>query len=264
MIELDKKVDPNKIVRQLGKRYKLVPYLEKAIAQFDEEWRYHQVPKEEDHHWHPSSHCTESVSVLYDIATGQHERGSPFPKKLAEVGNFWHQWLQHITVKEGWCKQEDVERRGMIDWSEGHEVARVGVTEGGLSAVDWKPAPFHSVAGSADACPIVIPDWEGGVDYKTMNPNLFKQEGFNDFYGTKYECQMNMYMAMFEREEWMILAIDKASGEFKEYLYARNQPLIDAILEKWKFVSLCLDTGEEPTAEDDAMFVLPEMMGYVK
>ena len=262
MIKLDKDIDPNRIVRQLGKRYKLVPYLEKAFATFEDEWQFTYEEKIKDHHWHPSSHCHEPVTKLYAIATDQvmHE---PLPgslRKIFQVGHFWHQLLQYICVREGWATKETVECSGLLAWTDS-EVARVGLTKNGLSAVDWTPAPYHAVAGSADVCPLVIPDWSGGVDFKTMNGHLFKQEGFNDFFGLKYECQMNIYMELFDQPEWMIFAINKDSGEFKEYVYERNQPLIDAILDKWKFVSLCLDSGEEPTKEDDKMFVLPELFG---
>ena len=64
-------------------------------------------------------------------------------------------------------------------------------------------------------------------------------------------------MDLFDEDEAIILPINKDSGEFKEFLYERNQDLIDVIYEKWEFVSACVDAGEPPTDMDDEMFPLP-------
>ena len=139
-------------------------------------------------------------------------------------------------------------------------MARVGINEHGLTAEGWKPAPFHAVAGSGDLAPLEAPNWTGLVDYKTMNAANFKQQGIPPRYDAKYECQINVYMDLFDTEEAIILPINKDTGEFKEFLYARNQPLVDVIYEKFEFVSACLDAGEPPTAEDDKMFPIKPLL----
>lgn len=43
---------------------------------------------------------------------------------------------------------------------------------------------------------------------------------------------------------------------FKEVLYERNQPLIDAVYTKWEYVSECIESGETPTNEYDHLPLL--------
>ena len=267
MIKLpNAKTDKSKIVRNLGKKYKYVPYLEKAIGEFEDPWTFTYHEKEPDNFWHPSGHCTPPASELYGIATGQvkPEAISGSLRKTFQVGHFWHQWLQYITLhKLEMCKPEAIERRAMRAWGD-KEVARVGINEHGLTAEGWKPAPFHAVAGSGDLAPLEAPDWTGLVDYKTMNSANFKQQGLPPRFEAKYECQINVYMDLFDMAEAIILPVHKDTGDFKEFLYERNQPLVDTIMEKLEFVSACLDAGEAPTDEDDKMFpIAPLLRGPV-
>jgi hypothetical protein len=256
------KLDKTQITRNLGKKYKYVPFLEKAIANFEDPWEFVYTEKEDDEHWHPSSHCIQPATELYAIARGEVEREqvSGSLRKIFQVGHFWHQWLQHITLhKLEMCTPDAIERRGSRSWGD-KETAKVGVTEGGLSAVDWKPAPYHSAAGSGDVAPLETPNWKGVVDYKTMNSANFAQAQIPSYYAAKYECQINIYMDFFDEAEAIILPINKDSCEFKEFLYARNQPLIDTIYEKWEFVSACLDADEAPTQADNDMFELDHLL----
>lgn len=240
------KLDKSKVTRNLGnKGYKYVPYLERAIKDFEEEWGFSYKEKQADHHWHPSSHCLQPPTELYAIATGQFE-STPIPSSLRKVfmiGHFWHQWLQHITLhKLEFCDADAIERHASKEWGKGK---------------------YHSVAGSGDIAPCVCPDWEGLVDYKTMNPRNYAQPGVPEGphrYGAKYECQMNIYMYLFDIEEAMVVAIDKESGEFKEFLYKRNDDLINEIVGKWEFVSACLDSDEIPTQADNDMFNLEPLL----
>src|SRR5688572_13162341 len=91
--------------RDLSPKYKLVPKLDRAIADFDEEWTFHYEPKVSDLYWHPSGHCVPKPSELYDLA---HDRLNDAPEdrefkrkmaKFGPVGHFWHQFLQHIMVR---------------------------------------------------------------------------------------------------------------------------------------------------------------------
>ena len=233
------KLDKSKVVKNLGRRYKYVPYLERAIATFEDPWTFTYQEKEHDHHWHPSSHCIEPVTHLYAIATDQVELEpiSGSLRKIFQVGHFWHQWLQYITVNNlKMCKPEAVERKAKREWGKGK---------------------YHAVAGSGDLAPLEAPNWTGLVDYKTTSSRTFAQPGIPSAFADKYEAQMQIYLELFEQEEALIVLINKDSPhDFREILYRRNQPLIDAIINKFKFVSLCLDADERPTAEDDLEFSL--------
>lgn len=238
------KLDKSQITRNLGKKYKYVPFLEKAIADFEDPWEFVYTEKEPDAHWHPSGHCIQPATELYAIACGEVEREaiSGSLRKIFQVGHFWHQWLQYITLhKLEMCAPESVERRGTRSWGD-------------------KKAPFHSASGSGDIAPLETPGWKGIVDYKTMNSANFAQAKIPVYYAAKYECQINIYMDFFDEAEAIILPINKDSCEFKEFLYARNQPLIDIIYEKWEFVSACLDAGEAPTKADNEMFDLEPLL----
>lgn len=236
------KLDKTQVVKNLGKKYKYVPFLEKAISNFDDEWQFEYKEKQHDHHWHPSGHCVPSATELYDIACG-HVHPDPIPgslRKTFQVGHFWHQWLQYITLhKLEFCTEDAIERPGKREWGEG---------------------PYHAVAGSGDVAPLEAPGWTGIVDYKTMNAANFAQPRIPSYFEAKYECQINIYMDLFDQGEAIILPINKDSGEFKEFLYERNQSLINIIFEKWEFVSACLDADEPPTQADNDMFALDHLL----
>lgn len=237
------KIDKSKLNFKMGKRYKLVPLLEKAIANhIGDEWVYKYADKQPDHHWHPSSHCTAPVSVLYDIATIVPKDAvyAPHPNSLLkafQVGHFWHQWLQYLMVADGLCDESTVEQ---------HKVKRFNRTD----------APYTGVAGSADIATIILGDWKGGVDYKTMNSRDFKEVDQNrmlsDWIAAKYECQFNIYMDLFKQDWWMLLGVQKETPHaFTELVYHRNQPLIDAIYDKFHFVSEAVASGTPVTTLDD-------------
>jgi predicted phage-related endonuclease len=77
-------------------------------------------------------------------------------------------------------------------------------------------------------------------------------------YANTYLCQINIYMHLFEEERALILAVQKDSPHaLKEFEFVRDDALINAILDKWRFVSQCLDEGWVPTENDDAMHKLP-------
>ena len=77
-------------------------------------------------------------------------------------------------------------------------------------------------------------------------------------FAAKYECQMNIYMDLFEYDRALIVAVNKDTPhDFKEFEFRRNQPLIDMIYEKLKFVADCIVDEERPDAEDDEAFPLP-------
>jgi hypothetical protein len=68
----------------------------------------------------------------------------------------------------------------------------------------------------------------------------------------KWECQMSIYMDFFDLDEAIILGINKDSPhDFKEFTYLRNQPLVEAIYDKWKLVAMCLNEEVEPPVDED-------------
>jgi hypothetical protein len=234
------KLDTSKFVKNLAQRNKLVPHLDKAIAQGEFEWKYEfPGPKVQDNAWHPSGDCTPSVYELYHQAVSPPEERR-FPASLFktfQVGHFWHQYLQFITVERlGFAGWDEIERTGEKSW--GH---REGTR------------PYCWVRGSADICPCSIPGHgDYLVDFKTMKSSDFKQNGMPNWCVAKYECQINIYMDLFDIDQALILCILKDSPhDMKEFAFSRNQPLIDAIYDKWHMVSDCLNAEVEPDPDFD-------------
>lgn len=279
------KFDKSKLVKDLGKKEKLVPFLDKAWETFDDPWTFDYTPKVGDHGWHPSGHCTPTVTELFDYALAfleaHPERPANFSGKLVRPpvermgarnrkafmnGHYWHQAIQYVVVnKLEWCGADDIERSAKKVWGEDDSWGS------GVSALLPRLKAFHYVTGSGDIVPCVSPNWTGLVDIKTMKHDHFRANGLpQDTYGgdystaDKYECQVNIYMDLFNQNSAIILAVDKDNGDFKEFMFERNQDLIDTIYDKWKFVSTMLDhPGVEPEDGDDDLFPLP-LTGPVK
>jgi hypothetical protein len=262
------KLDKSKLVRGLSKGEKLAPYLDKVLRNFDEPFEFVYSPKGVDDAWHPSGHCTPSVVELYEMAnnhldaTEALEEGdaevvpeilSPSLRKSFLVGHYWHQLIQYIILnKLGFCEAEDVECKGSQVWG---KESFLNIDEGFLSG-----EAFHWATGSGDVVPLVLPSgWMGVMDIKSMSSRTFAQTACP--FADKYECQVNIYMDFFEMEKAMILGVNKDTPhDFKEFYFERNQPLIDAIYEKWMIVSDALDAGSPP---EDVQIDLP-LIGPVK
>lgn len=237
-----KNLNKDNLVKNLVLNHKLVTHLDKAIAQFDEPWTYTYKPKEEDDAWHPSGDCTPSLHDLY------HKAVNPLARKLTvsasknfQVGHFFHQFLQNIVVEKlGFAGWDNVERRGATIW---RYKTNMGNT----------PRPYHWATGSADIAPCDIPG-HGKllVDFKTMNSVMFKRPYPPEGFAQKWECQVNIYMDWFDLERAIIVGVQKDNPhDMKEFEYYRNQPLVDAIYEKWELVSECVDQGVEPPADEE-------------
>jgi hypothetical protein len=269
------KLDKSKLVKNLGKRYKLVPFLDKALTTFDAPWEFKYEPKISDSGWHPSGHCMPPVSALYaeakmltqewevkDSQGGQfedHVNAKPEAlkaetRKAFMVGHYWHQLLQHLSVELGFAGPNDIERRGRKEWG----IPNVYYFGGGGDGFRF-PKPYHWATGSGDIAPCKLPGgWEGVVDFKTMASAQYKLPDVPPWAADKYKCQINMYMDFFDLEHGLIVAINKdAPHDFKEFEYERDQALIDAIYGKWEFISECLDHDIEITKDDDEHFPLP-------
>lgn len=247
------KSENRNFTKNLVKRHKLATHLDKYLGKEVEEFEFIYEPKLDDDAWHPSGHCTPSVTDLYALATEPQEKkdwGTAMLKTFL-VGHFWHQLLQKAVVDLGFAKPDAIERRGIRGWGEElpFDVER---------ETDFRP--YHWATGAADVAPCSIPNHgDYVIDFKTMSGHQFKQSSIPDWAAVKYECQINIYMDFFDIDKGLIVAIEKDSPhEFKEFEFERNQDLIDAIYDKWKFVSECIDNDDPPTDFDNDNFEIEQ------
>lgn len=224
----------SKFAKAFGKT-QLVTHLEKAIAGPEFNWTYKYSPKQGDDGWHPSGHCTPSLRELYLIAT-EGDEDIKGMNKTFQVGHFWHQYLQEVALRAELCSKDAIERRGERRWGEG---------------------AYKYVTGSGDIAPCVLPSGkELLVDFKTMSSHAFRGNDPPMWAIDKWECQTNVYMDFFDLDEAIIVGINKdGPHDMKEFRYFRNQPLIDALYEKWRLVSQCIDESIEPPEDEE--FELP-------
>jgi len=235
------KLTKHSMARKLVTKTKLAVHLDRVIESAgDFEWTYKYEPKTGDNAWHPSGDCTPSARELFDKATGATKR-EPIGgglRKTFQVGHFWHGYLQEVVVNQlGYATWDEIERSGEKVWAKDGD----------------KPKAYNWCRGSADVAPVTIPgQGEFLVDFKTMGSFDFKRTQMPPWAAEKYECQMNIYMDFFDLEQTIVLGINKDSPhEFKEFIFNRNQPLINAIYEKWHYVSECLDNGTIPDADKE-------------
>jgi hypothetical protein len=272
-IKLDKNFDTSKAIKNLARGFKLTPHIDRFLPTWDEEgFTYTSQRKLPDDAWHPSSDCLPSLNTLYHKAL-EHDpkarpKHAPSTVKNFQVGHFWHQWLQWIVVEKlGFATWDDVERSGMKHWGleplpEGTKYedfrTAVRVDEEGNK---WrKPKPWHWVTGSGDIAPCRIPEHgEYVVDFKTMNARSYRMAGSGtpeERLLNSWECQINVYMDFFDQERALVVGICKDTPhEMLEFEFKRNQPLIDALYDKWKLASGCVVDKHEPP--DDLYYPLP-------
>lgn len=272
-----KKPDKTKLVKNLAQGNVLVPYLDRAFNDFDGPFEFEYSAKEIDDAWHPSGDCTPTVTELYNKAVGNSQHGeiAGSLRKTFMVGHFWHQLLQHVVVEVlGMASWDQIERSGEHGWGnpymeyeectcpynpKGHGISIGGHSENcdawRVKVQKWQP--YHWVHGSADIL-LDTKKFKGIVDFKTMSSHQFNQNSVPEWAAEKYKCQMNIYMYLFDQPEALIVAIQKDSPHnFKEIRYQRDDDLIDAILDKWEFVSGLIDDGLDPDPDDDEIFKLP-------
>jgi hypothetical protein len=220
---------------RLAKGDRLVPHLEKVIGQGDFEWSFDYTPKRSDDAFHPSTDCTPSTRELYLKATDRREDDDIRAglRKTFLVGHFWHQYIQHLLVRElGYAETSHIERTGTRRWGDG---------------------PYRWVTGSADVAPLVLPGGEEYLlDIKTMNAHSFRALDAPAWAVDKWECQLNIYMDFFDLEKALILGVEKDSPhDFREFEFTRNDKLIEALYAKWKLVGKCIDADLEPPDIDE-------------
>lgn len=244
------KLKKTEFVRSLIKNHKLAGHIDKAIGSGEFTWNAEFSPKEGDDAWHPSGDCIPTPYGLYQKATATASKPHPISLlKTFTVGHFWHAYIQWIVVERlGFSTWDEIEVRGVKGWGEKTRSNPFSHIEGQLL---W--APFSWATGSADIAPCHIPvHGDFLVDIKTMGAHDYKQNGLPAWCAPKYEAQINVYMDWFDLEEAIILCVCKDSPhEFKEFSFQRNQPLIDAIYNKWKLVSDCITAGVEPDEDYD-------------
>jgi hypothetical protein len=252
-----KKFTKDSFARNLSKGQLLAPYLER-FNDYSQPWNFTLSPKEEDTAWHPSGDCIPSALSLYEKANGKDTFGpiSPSLARSFQVGHFWHQLLQHIILNElGFCDAKSVERTEQIGWGEAF-----------MTTIP-KYQPYHWVKGAGDIAPLVLPSgWEGILDIKTMRSGDFlecKKSGLLPYrFAQKYEAQINIYMELFGMDKGLILGVNKDSPhDFIEFEFERNTKLIDAVFDKWHYVSECLDANEEPDPKETFALVFTGPIG---
>lgn len=257
-------VNKANVAKNLAKNYKYVTHLDRAIDKGEFAWSADFAAKAGDDAWHPSGDCTPSMRDLWLKASGQtvERRFSTALRKTFMVGHFWHAYLQHITVEIlGFATWDQVEVRGKREWGEQGErrfFGEVHDPEHSTTAL-----PYHWATGSADVCPALLPvHGEYLIDYKTMNANDFRKPDPPEWAVDKWECQLNVYMDWFDIDQAILVGACKDNPhEFKEFIFRRNQDLVDAIYGKWELVSQCID--EDIEMPEDEEWDLP-LTGPVK
>lgn len=236
-------------VKKMAVQHRVVPHIERAIDTLGEfEWSASFGGKPHDDAWHPSGDCTPSLQELYLRATGVSETASIGIglRKIFATGHFWHAYLQEVMCLAGLTERANIERRGLTGWGpvDARHFDHIG-------DIPWQP--WKWATGSIDVADCDVPGHGiAVVDFKTMNTMDFKRADPPDWCADKWECQLNVYMDWTGAETAFIVAIDKGTPHsFKEFMYERNQPLIDAIYGKWRLISACIDEQVIPPAEEE-------------
>lgn len=215
-------------IKDLAKKEILVPYINNYLARADFPEKFDieiRTGKEPDDAFHPSSDCYPCECDLYAKRTGKAE-----PQELTAtshknffVGHFWHGILQNIICDQlGFCDSNDVEKE--------------------LRFLD----PNWWARGFADIAKCDIPG-KGSylIDFKTMNS--FSYQKPNDDLLAKWYLQVSCYMAWDNRvDSAIIIGIQKDTPhEFKEFVFHRNDEILEPIYDKWSRVMLAVK-NEEP------------------
>lgn len=233
------KIDKTRFTREFANKSKLVHFIDRAIERTPEfEWEAKFSPKKPDKGFHPSSDCLPSALNLYQSIAYPEARviGCDL-KKTFTVGHFWHQYLQYVLVELlEFASWDDIERHATHIWGDGKD--------------------YEFVSGSTDAICNILDD-RYLIDIKTQKSIDFRLNHLPEWCADKYRCQINIYMDLFDIDQAIILCVNKDSPHnFKEYMFARDQKLIDAIYKKWKIVGECLKEGVEPTSKQEVILPL--------
>lgn len=249
----------------------LASQLDEAFKRFNEKFTFDYEPKKGDLGWHPSGDCLPPVSRLWgyayfavngefhpSVTNATAKKDLNHLNKTFMVGHYWHQVIQYLIQKEGWAAPEAIEGIGYRAWDSQGDYRFIVASNDptGDAIVQGTVQPFHYVRGQGDVAPLIMPNWTGLVDIKTMNPADYKAGLSQSRFANKYLAQINIYMDLFNLDQALILAVDKGSAQFAEYTFVRDQILIDQIYAKWERVSYLLDHDIIPTEADDKLFEL--------
>lgn len=213
-------------IKDLAKKEILVPHINNYLARadfptaFDIEIR---TSKEPDDAFHPSSDCHPCECELYAKFSGLAEKQelTATSHKNFFVGHFWHGLLQDVLCNRlEFCQPDDVEKE--LRWQDYKWWAR----------------------GFADIAKCDVPG-KGSylVDFKTMNSYSFQKPSLDLL--AKWQLQVACYMAWDNRvESAIIVGIQKDTPhEFKEFVFHRDDSLLEPIYDKWTKVKEALDQG---------------------
>jgi len=260
------------LAQALEFNYRVAPAIDDFLEENPEyEWTADFKPKILDDAWHPSGDCTPSVYELWLKASGQNVRkpNTLSQKKTFQLGHYFHQWIQDILLRIDFAEYDAIERRGGTFWGETlfveppwHDGSPIELPEAawnlfpevpGQWRVFHKPAAWHWATGSADVAPCKLVDGSHVLlDIKSISSVDAKSNTPPARYVDKWECQACIYLDWFDLDEAIFLGVSKESPHnFREWSFKANPPLVDAIYEKWRLVSMCLDEGEEVPEDFD-------------
>ena len=184
--------------------------------------------KEDDGHFHPSSHAMMTEQELDDhFRYPSHRQLSSTEKKTFDCGHMWHGYIQAAMIEMGFVKPENVERHFLWD----------------NPANEADPM---KVSGTIDLLDVEIPGrgtWL--VDIKTSAANLFNTIEQTPLF-EKYRAQVNLYGYAAKTSNLLILVVRKDSPHlFREIQIQYDADLLFGIYTKWATVSEKL--RNEPT-----------------
>lgn len=207
-------------IKDLAKKEILVPHINNYLARADFPKQFDiAIPthKEPDDAFHPSSDCAPCECELYAKFTGVAEKQelNATSHKNFFVGHFWHGLLQDILSSGlGFCEESDIEKE--------------------LRFQD----PNWWARGFADIAKCDIPG-KGSylIDFKTMNTYSYQKPAESLL--AKWRLQVACYMAWDNRvESAIIIGIQKDTPhEFKEFVFQRDDSMLEPIYQKWSNVS---------------------------
>jgi hypothetical protein len=214
-------------IKDLAKKEILVPHINNYLARADFPSKFEiDIPtqKEPDDAFHPSSDCAPCECELYAKFAGVAEKQelTSTSHKNFFVGHFWHGLLQDILCERlGFCEKDDIEKE--------------------LRFQDHK----WWARGFADIAKCDIPG-KGSylIDFKTMNSYSYQKPAESLL--AKWQLQVACYMAWDNRvESAIIIGIQKDTPhEFKEFVFNRDDKILEPVYEKWNIVADALKNDQ--------------------
>lgn len=180
--------------------------------------------KIDDGHFHPSSHALmDEDSLLDNRLEFSHESISAALKKTFDCGHMWHGYIQAALIEMGFVKPENVEKHSLWDLPNGPS--------------------YPKISGTVDLLDVEIPGrgtWL--VDIKSAGAGTFNSIENTDLF-LKYRAQVNLYGYLSDRENMLILVVQKDSPHnFREIQIQRDTDLLTEIFLRWNNVAERIDS----------------------